>query len=309
MTMLETMRKEVERVCKKINPGWDGESFDYDCSCYKSALKAYESLTEDDHSGFSWSFTARILKRMLDGLPLTPINEEDFDGTECIDDQLDKQTRQCPRMSSLFQHVSNDGTVSYSDIDRMYCFDTEFPDDTFSSSANRIVDELFPITLPYYPSGKKYRVGVRSFLCDPKNGDYDHRVVEYVITPDNERIEVGKYYREEGNEMVEITKEQFREDEQQRKDPVSIRTASRLQFLFVDTELIESDKWTTTMTKELGVACKVFENVDPELRTYGFLESLVSYLDGDKDVEIENVERFEPLRVFFSKYVDKASNK
>ena len=41
---------------------------------------------------------------------------------------------------------------------------------------------------------------------------------------------------------------------------------------------------------------------------YGFLESLISYLGGDKDVEIENVERFEPLREFFDRYVDKASN-
>lgn len=106
---------------------------------------------------------------------------------------------------------------------------------------------------------------------------------------------------------VEITKEQFREDEQRRIDSLAIRTASRLQFLFVDTELIESDKWTTVMTKELEAACRVFENVDPDLRTYGFLRNLISYLDGDKDVEIENVERFEPLRVFFSKYVDKAS--
>lgn len=309
MTMLETMRKEVERVCKRINPEWDGESFDYDCSCYKSALKAYESLTEDGHSGFSWSFTARILKRMLDGLPLTPINEEDFNEAEMVDKWCDKQVTQCPRMTSLFQYVSNDGTVSYSDVDRMYCFDIDFPDDTFSSARDRIVDELFPITLPYYPSGKKYRVGVRSFLCDAKNGDYDHTAVEYVITPDNERIEVSKYYREEGNEMIEITKEQFQEDEHQRIDSLAIRTASRLQFLFEDTELIESDKWTTAMTKELEAACKVFENVDPDLRTYGFLRNLISYLDGDKDVEIENVERFEPLRVFFSKYVDKASNK
>ena len=119
---------------------------------------------------------------------------------------------------------------------------------------------------------------------------------------------IDKYYRGEGNETVEITKEQFQEDEQRRIDSLAIRTANRLQFLFEDVELIESDKWTTTMTKDLEVACKVFDDVDSELRTYRFLRSLVSYLDGDKDVEIENVERFESLREFFSKYVDKASN-
>lgn len=303
MSMLEIMKQEVERVCKKINPGWDGESFDYDCSCYKSALKAYESLMKGGHSGMSWSFTAGILKRMLDGLPLTPITEEDFEGAERVDDRLDKQVTQCPRMSSLFQYKADDGTMTYTDVDRRYCFDIEFPDDTFSSAQDRIVDELFPITLPYYPSGKKYRVGVRSFLCDVKNGDYDHTVVEHIITPDNERIEVGKYYREEGNEMVEITKEQFLEDEQQRIDSVAIRTADRLHFIFEDMEFIEDNKWTTTMTNDLEDACKVFDDVDAELRTYHSLRNLISYIADDEDVEIENPERFEPIRAFFIKHV------
>lgn len=245
---------------------------------------------------------------MLDGLPLTPVKEEDFEGAESVyprDERDDQQVIQCPRMCSLFQYKSSDGTLSYTDVDRQYCFDTELPDDTFSSAWDHIVDELFPITLPYYPSGKKYRVGVRSFLCDAKNGDYDHTAVEYVITPDNERIEIGKYYREEDKEMVEITKEQFQEDEQRRIDSLAIRTADRLQFLFEDTGLIEHDKWTTTMTKDLKVACKMFDDVDAELRTYSFLRSLISYLDGDKDVEIENVERFDSLHKFFSKYVSR----
>lgn len=46
MAMSEWARKEVEIACKKENP--DGDcGFDYGCSCYDSALRAFESLCED----------------------------------------------------------------------------------------------------------------------------------------------------------------------------------------------------------------------------------------------------------------------
>ena len=69
---------EVERACNKENPDWDGKSFDYGCSCYQSALKAYKSLMEDKHSGMSFAFTRSILTRLMERLPLTPITEDDF---------------------------------------------------------------------------------------------------------------------------------------------------------------------------------------------------------------------------------------
>ena len=70
MSMTDWAEYEVKLACKKENPDWDGESFDYGCSCYQSALKAYKSIMEDDHSGFSYSITKNILKRLLDELPL-----------------------------------------------------------------------------------------------------------------------------------------------------------------------------------------------------------------------------------------------
>ena len=60
----EWAEKEIEMACKKENPEWDGKSFDYGCSCYQSALKAYKSLEKDEHSGCSWNITKNILIRL-----------------------------------------------------------------------------------------------------------------------------------------------------------------------------------------------------------------------------------------------------
>ena len=95
---------EVKIACERENPDWDGKSFDYGCLCYKSALKAYNSLLSDGHSGFSFSITRNILIRLMNDLPLSPINEEDF---------KDGQT-QCPRMHSLFLHKDSNGNISVS---------------------------------------------------------------------------------------------------------------------------------------------------------------------------------------------------
>lgn len=52
-TASEWAEDEVRLACKRENPDWDGKSFDYGCSCYQSALKAYKSICGDGHSGFS----------------------------------------------------------------------------------------------------------------------------------------------------------------------------------------------------------------------------------------------------------------
>lgn len=290
MTMLAQVKREVEKVCKKINPNWDGESFDYDCSCYKSALKAYKSLVEDNHSGFSWVFTASILKRMLDGLPLTPIEDEDFNTPDAVCEIVNDDgmiSTQCPRMCSLFKHENPDGSIIYTDQDRQYCYNIEFPDDTFNCKDEDIVDELFPITMPYYPTGKKFKVGIKEFLCNPENGDYDHKAIEHVITPDNEKIIIGKYYREENRKMVEITKEQFELDEKQRIDTIEKEVASRLLFNLEEKIDILTQNQKNEITAVLENLCSIFNDIDPNYRCYSFLDCLIK-----NDVDDDEKQKF-----------------
>lgn len=251
MSMLKWAEQECRIACKKKNPdfNFDSEDFDYGCSCYKSALKAYKSLCEDRHSGASFDFTKQILIRLLNSLPLTPIQDEDFlirgdelTTNEDLKEMGLKSSIQCPRMSSLFRDESLDGKVSYHDIDRAYCVDIESPSDIFSSSANKIVDEMFPITMPYFPSTEKYKVYVQSFLVDERNGDFDTRGILYIETPKGEIINVEKYQTEGPNrKWVDISKERYYELLSKRVDKLSKKIASHLIWTLVSNSGTEDE--------------------------------------------------------------------
>lgn len=219
MTMSEWAKREVEIACKKENPNWDGKSFDYGCACYQSALKAYQSLCEDGHSGMSFNLTKNILIRLMEDNPLTPITDDDFfiendmplESEEYLKERELKSDLQCPRKSSLFRRETLDGKVSYTDVDRVVFVD-ENGGYWGNGLVTKIIDEMFPITMPYTPSNQKYKVYGEDFLLDKKNGDYDHKAFLYVITPDGEKIELDEYYKEVNREMVKISKEEYFKD-------------------------------------------------------------------------------------------------
>src|SRR5574343_405546 len=116
MSMLEWAKKEVELAkiieAKDLKEG----EFDYDGACYDSALKAFRSLIEDGHSGMSIKITKRILNRLIDGSPLTPIEDREDIWNEITRNKKDKENErivyQCSRMSSLFKYVYENGKVT-----------------------------------------------------------------------------------------------------------------------------------------------------------------------------------------------------
>lgn len=212
MSMTNWAKHEIELACKRENPDWDGESFDYGCACYQSALKAYESLMDDEHSGTSFGFTKNILIRLLNELPLTPITDEDFKDVEPCFEKNGIVTKHGPRMSSLFRDEDAKGNVSYTDINRQYCIEINDERNTYHSGrVTKIINEMFPITMPYYPTTGKYKVYVETFLTNPANGDYDTQGVFYCITPKGERVDINRFFAEKDGEMVEITKEEYDE--------------------------------------------------------------------------------------------------
>ena len=189
--MTEWAEKEIAAACKKENPNWDGKSFDYGCSCYQSALKAYKSLVDDGHSGYSFSITKNILKKLLDEIPLSPITDDDFfidkdrsdkgESEEYLKARKLKSSIQCPRRSSLFRKEDLDGNIYYTDINRYYCVNAENTSDIFSSSASKFIDKIYPITMPYTPSSTPFKVYVKTWLTSKTHGDFDvHEVIGYV---------------------------------------------------------------------------------------------------------------------------------
>ena len=220
MSMLEWAKREVEIACKRENPDKKEGEFDYGCACYESALKAFESLCEDGHSGMSIGFTKNILNRLIDGKPLKPIEDtDDVWSKRHRSKDLPYVTFQCKRMSSLFKMIYNDGHVEYTDVDRYYCKDIDNPIVSYTSGlVTRIVDEMFPITMPYSP-GPSIIVFCEDFLTDRNNGDYDTKAILYALkydeNGDQKRIEINRFFRvsvgDETGSWTEISKEEYEE--------------------------------------------------------------------------------------------------
>jgi hypothetical protein len=215
MSMSDWATQEVKLACKKENPNYDfnSDEFDYGCSCYKSALKAYKSICEDEHSFMSYIFTKNILIRLLNELPLTPIEDtKDVWNEVCIDKHDGETSYQCVRKSSLFKCVHDNGKIEYHDNDRAYCIDMN-TGNTYHDFPCHIVDELFPIKFPYYPSERQYKVYTKDFLAKGyygDNGDYNTLLVSYIITPDGKNIPVNRYYGDsEKGGMEEISFEEY----------------------------------------------------------------------------------------------------
>lgn len=205
MSLLDWAREEVKIACKKENPNREEGEWDYGCACYESALKAFESLCSDGHSGFSIKMTQGILNRLLDGQPLTPIEDAEDNWNECCWSNNGEKKYQCRRMSSLFKDVYPDGRVEYSDVNQFIGVNIDNPDVTWHNGLiDRVMKELFPITMPYMP-GKPIKVYCEELLTDPKNGDFDTVGIFYALKEENgeqKRIGIKRFFREpfEGEE-------------------------------------------------------------------------------------------------------------
>lgn len=212
MSLKEWAEKEVEIACKKERGDRPEYEWDYGCACYESALKAFNILMEDGHSGMSIGFTKQILNRLIDGKPLTPIEDTDDIWKECTRRSDGKKTYQCKRMSSLFKDVYPSGEVSYHDIDRFVCIDVNDEENRYYNGlVDRTVREMFPIEMPYIPLDKPYTVICEDFLYNPKNGDFDTVGIYNILTPDGRDIFVGKYFKEDekSGEWIEIVKSEY----------------------------------------------------------------------------------------------------
>ena len=204
MNMKEWAKNEVKLACEREKRicAEDGRPEDagYGVACYKSALRAFNSLCKDGHSGFSIGITRAILDALIDGKPLTPIEDTPEVWGSPDDYRNDGSlTYQCKRMSRLFKNVNSDGQVVYHDVDRVVYVDANNPTVSWRDGiSGKIIDEMFPINMPY-TGDVKYTIYGEDFLVDPAHGDYDTKGYYYVIkkTPDGEeKIKLNRYFRE-----------------------------------------------------------------------------------------------------------------
>ena len=184
----------------------DDEGFiEYACACVDSAAKAYKAMLKAENPVSDRA--KKLLNRLIKGQPLSPITEEDFKAAlhRPLDDwEIDwlkrnhlKSHTRCPRMSSLFREEDLDGNVTYSDNEHAF-FVNQRGIQWYSATAREVVNKMFPITMPYYPTEKPYLVYGREYYME---GDEDkseeHRgttnvtYYDYLITPDGKRVELN----------------------------------------------------------------------------------------------------------------------
>ena len=211
-------REDCEKRGKKYNP----KDFSYGGAIYESALKAYKSLLKDGHSGMSWAFTTNVLNRMMQHKVLTPLRGTDDEWHECeIRNEDGVVDYQNVRQTSLFKHVHPDGTVTYNDVDRVVCKDAEDGGIHHFGLCTRVVDEMFPITFPYMPGNKSYKVVDRIFSSTGKHGEFDTVGILRVECPDGTVKLVDRYYKEGKGDWIAINRDEFELRLQSYKDSLN----------------------------------------------------------------------------------------
>jgi len=225
MTMQEWAANEVKIACERewANRTKDDEEFspdwDYGVECYKAALEAFEVLCSQGHSGYSISLTKYILDRLIDRKPLTPLQGTDDEWQLAYPfDSWTKDGRQVTeyqnkRYGALFKYEYSDGEVKYSDVDRAVGISSENDIPFHNGRISRYVNENYPITFPYVPTNKPYKMIVEEFCWEEPTltgkGYYDTICWKELIDPEGVKIPINKYFMEDKEEIVEISKEQY----------------------------------------------------------------------------------------------------
>ena len=203
-SVLDWAKNEVELACRREQDAASGNEWAYGVACYENALKAFEVLTNAQHSGMSIQITKNILNRLIEGRPLTPIYDTDDSWEPAWENHW-----QHKRMSSLFKTILPDGTMYYTDVDRFVGIDIHNGSSWHSRLLDQIMDEYFPVKMPYCP-GNAIKVYTENFLSLDGNGDFDTEGIFYAVLPDGEIFNINRFFTDrENKDWREITLETY----------------------------------------------------------------------------------------------------
>jgi len=213
---LNWARKEKDILIGEVSE----ETKDEAAKAIEAAETAYEALmTEYFQSGYSSAALGKaFLKRLCDGLPLTPITEENAEWT--LFNEKNKMYRS-GRYSKLFKICTDEGDV-YIDPSRFKFVDVDDPDSVGISSQgvgellNIIAEQLFRVELPYLPSDKKIIIFYQE---NAHNTDRILAVTHYMLEGTVNPQPIKKFYKAvnadecdivtSDTNWIEIDKEKF----------------------------------------------------------------------------------------------------
>lgn len=210
MSMYDWARQEVQLAKAELKRNKNDEA-QYMVACYDSALRAYEKLTKDGHSGTSFAITRGILEKLIYEIPLTPVEDKEIMWNH-VYDREDESVFQHKRMPSVFKMVNKKtGVTKFSDNDRVLCKNLLGTGSAYfySNFIKKIIDGMFPIEFPYMPTKEKCIAYVTVFLADPANVDFDTINLVSVKLPNGEMRPINLYYKEENGRWVQITQDEW----------------------------------------------------------------------------------------------------
>ena len=219
-TMITALAEGDDEVLKmfqnRVTQSVDDEMV-YDSSVILSANKAFRVIKTAGHTKEELIQMVDTLTRLVDWKPLFPIQEDEVndEGYEMNGQKI----YDYERYSGLFKRVYPNGKVEYGDVHMAVGVNINNEDEYQSGLVDRIAQEIRPIEFPYLPPTIPYRVYEEDFLVNPKHGDYDTVGFFYMIEPDGTRIEINRFFKEDGFEFVEITKEEYEERKKNRYIP------------------------------------------------------------------------------------------
>lgn len=213
--MTKRVREEVEYAidCERKSAVEENDySFlDYVVECYRSALRAYETMAADGHSGMSWGLTRQIFNRLAEGKPLKNLNSyderpEEWASSNIIPDSFGMLYNN--RYSSLCCRVTENGNV-YSDCNRWVFEAPDHPNIPWHNGfLSNYLDEKFPIQFPYNPI--TIHVRVEEILTDPAHGDYDaQHIIDFADPETGRKVCVNAYFEEVDGKWQEIGKKKW----------------------------------------------------------------------------------------------------
>ena len=182
--------REVDMACVNIMENYlaSNEEKSYQCACYASALRAFKSLMCDDHSGTSLCYAQELLNRLIEHIPLTPIEgawyewDKMYDHDDYLDDCYYNR-----RMPSLLKYVNKQtGCVRYLDTERYTMnerFDPGHP--VYNRYVNEILTDLCPIVMPYDRCRAKTTVHYEYFESNAAYEEGGYALVYIIDLEDN----------------------------------------------------------------------------------------------------------------------------
>lgn len=211
MSFSDWAKNEVDLALKAIknDPNEDEIGKRYSSLCYESALKAFNSLMEDNHSGFSYSATKGILIRLLNNMPLTPIEGKDDEWEYLLKNEVEGYDAYFnKRRATLKKIVHKDGTVEYDDDECFVCYDHQAGMYRSNIVPEKYLKQYIPkIEMPYYPKNDRPYEFHINYYVDEGLAHYMH-----VIWPNGNIVEINRYFATTINGTTfEITKADFEE--------------------------------------------------------------------------------------------------